>query len=207
MINHVNARNMRLHEPALDAMFRDRKRIFVDILGWEVPVDGPYERDQFDNEHAEYLIVCDPVTREHFGSMRLLCTDRPNILGDLFPMLCEDEPPSDPAIWELTRLCLSPRLRARDRLRVRNRLFTNLVEYALLNGIKAYTGVAHMSWYAQLLALGWRCTPLGLPQEVNGEIIAAAMAHIEPNTIELFRQAGTYDSGEMRLFGEIAKAA
>jgi len=206
MLNYVNASNVSKHESAIDGMFRDRKRVFVDILKWNVPVEGPYERDQFDDDCAEYFIITDSSGGQHQGSMRILHTDRPHILGSLFPMLCADDVPSGPEYRELTRLCLSPALRARERLQVRNRLFTSLVEYALMTGIKGYTGVAAMNWYQQLLSLGWRCTPLGLPQEVDGDVIAALLAHVEPNTINLFRQAGTYATGNMHV-AEIAQAA
>ena len=44
--------------PILDGMYRDRKKIFVDLLGWDVPVvDGAYEIDQFDDEHAIYVVA------------------------------------------------------------------------------------------------------------------------------------------------------
>ncbi|HWU72384.1 MAG TPA: acyl-homoserine-lactone synthase, partial [Sphingomonas sp.] len=35
----------------LRRMFEARKEVFVDLLGWDVPVlDGRYEIDQFDDE-------------------------------------------------------------------------------------------------------------------------------------------------------------
>lgn len=207
MAKHVNSDNLHQHDAAVDSMFRDRKRVFVDLLKWDVPVEGAYERDQFDDEHAEYFIISDPVTGQHFGSMRVLRTDRPHILGDLFPQLCEMPLPTGSRYRELTRLCLSPSLRARERLYVRNRLFTTLVEYALMNGIEGYTGVAEMGWYSQLLALGWKCTPLGMPQNVNGELLAAVLAHITPETINMFRAAGTYASGAIILSDRARKAA
>jgi acyl-homoserine lactone synthase len=207
MISYVNSLTATKHELAMERMFRDRKRVFVDMLKWDVPVDGPYERDQFDDDDAEYFIVCDPDTKQHYGSMRVLRTDRPHLLDSLFPMLCEGDVPSGSEYRELTRLCLSPALRARERLQVRNQLFTSLVEYGLMHGIKGYTGVASMAWYQQLLSLGWRCTPLGLPQQVDGEVIAALLAHVEPDTIQLFRQAGTYNSVGIQFDGEILKAA
>ena len=199
MLNYVNSSNAAKHEFVMDRMFRDRKRVFVDILKWDVPVLGSYEFDQFDNRDAEYVIITDHETGEHQGSMRILRTDRPHILGSLFPTLCEGDVPSGPEYRELTRLCLSPSLCATERLQVRNRLFTNLVEYALMTGIKGYTGVASMAWYRQLLNLGWRCTPLGLPQRDGRDSIAALLAHVEPNTINLFRQAGTYAPGGLSV--------
>jgi acyl-homoserine lactone synthase len=130
--------------------------------------------------------------------MRILKTDRPHLLDTVFPMLCADGVPSGPEYRELTRLCISPRLRAVERLRIRNRLFTSLVEYALLTGIVGYTGVSEMGVYQQMLALGWRCTPLGLPQVVNGQTVGAILAHVEPDTIRRFQASGTYDSGVMQ---------
>jgi N-acyl-L-homoserine lactone synthetase len=80
----------------LRAMFRARKRVFVDLLGWDVPViDGRFEIDQFDDEHAVYLIVTLPDGR-HAGSARLLRTTRPHILDTLFPGLCAAPPPRPP---------------------------------------------------------------------------------------------------------------
>ena len=42
-------------------MHRDRKKIFVDALKWDVPVvDGQYEIDQFDTDDAIYLLASMP---------------------------------------------------------------------------------------------------------------------------------------------------
>ena len=58
--NHLKAENQLL----LRSMFADRKRLLVDLFGWDVPaVDGQYEMDQFDNAHTIYLIVADADRR------------------------------------------------------------------------------------------------------------------------------------------------
>lgn len=199
MVQLVTAANRAQHGFALEHMHRDRKRIFVDQLKWKVPCVGDLELDQFDDELAEYLIVSDTKTHEHLGSMRLLPTDRPHILGSLFPHLCERGVPSAPEIREITRLCLSRKLKAGQRRIVFHRLVTALVEYALLTNIKAYTAVTSMHWLSQTLALGWRCMPLGMPQMVEGEMVCAMMIYIEPNTISLLRSAGTYQTSGLRL--------
>ena len=61
---HVIDHNLAPHNrPLLQSMFADRKRLFVDLFRWDVPVvDDQYEIDQFDNDHTIYLIaveVCD----------------------------------------------------------------------------------------------------------------------------------------------------
>jgi N-acyl-L-homoserine lactone synthetase len=89
--------------PPLREMFEARKRVFVDLLRWDVPVlEGRYEVDQFDDEHAVYLIVADEQGR-HAGSARLLKSTRPHILDTLFPDLCASAPPRGPDIVEITR--------------------------------------------------------------------------------------------------------
>src|SRR3546814_17239601 len=57
-------------QPLLQSMFADRKRLFVDLFGWDVPViDGQYEIDQFDNAHTIYLIAADD-DGQHEASLR-----------------------------------------------------------------------------------------------------------------------------------------
>jgi len=78
-----------LVDPALRAMFEARKRVFVDLLGWDVPVlDGTFEIDQFDTPSAAYLVLTGENC-EHRASARLLRSDGPHILRDLFPQLVE----------------------------------------------------------------------------------------------------------------------
>jgi acyl-homoserine lactone synthase len=199
MVLLVTQKNRAEHAAILENMHRERKCVFVDQLKWDVPCEGDIERDQFDDAAAEYLIIADASTGAHLGSMRLLRTDKPHILGSLYPHLCERIVPASPDIREITRLCLSRKLKSADRRMVFHRLVTALVEYGMLSGISAYTAVTSMHWLTQTLSLGWRCVPLGLPQTVGGEMVAAMMIHIEPNTIQLLRDAGSYQTTGMRL--------
>ena len=45
------------YQPLLDQMFRLRKRVFSDQLGWDVPVIGEYERDFYDERRPVYLCL------------------------------------------------------------------------------------------------------------------------------------------------------
>jgi acyl-homoserine lactone synthase len=180
-------------------MHRDRKRVFVDLLKWDVPVvDGQYEIDQFDHSGAVYLICADG-DGGHLGSLRLLPTTRPHILGSLFPQLCSETPPSGFNIYEITRCCLSPRIRATERLRIRNQLATALVEFALINGIDTFTCVADGGWYSQILAMGWRCEPLGLPRILDGTMTGALSISVTRETPALLMAAGVYHHSTLEL--------
>jgi N-acyl-L-homoserine lactone synthetase len=93
-------------DAVLRNMFEARKSVFVDLLKWDVPVlDGRFEIDQFDDEHAVYLVLAN-CRGAHLASARLLQTTRPHILGNIFASLCEGEPPRAHDIFEITRFCL-----------------------------------------------------------------------------------------------------
>ena len=167
---------------ALRSMFEARKRVFVDLLKWDVPViDDRYEVDQFDDEHAVYLIVCDDGG-EHLGSARLLPTIRPHILDALFPALCAGPAPRGPDIFEITRFCLGRNQGAAQRRLTRNRLVAGIVDYALASGIVTYCGVGELGWLQQILAFGWRCRPLGLPRDIDGRMLGALRIDIDADT-------------------------
>jgi len=112
MIRIVDDRNRAAEAAVLEGMFEDRKRLFVDLLGWQVPVvHGRYEIDSFDRPGAIYLLALDHAGA-HQGSLRLLPSARPHILDTVFPQLCAHGIPRGANIYEITRLCLPTRLGA-----------------------------------------------------------------------------------------------
>ena len=176
-------------DTVMRGMFAARKKVFIDLLKWDVPVlDGRYEIDQFDDAHATYLILTDD-NGQHLASARLLPTSRPHILGDLFPQLCEQTPPRDAAIFEITRFCLDRGLTALERRAARDQLIAALVDHGLAHGITAYVAIAAMGWFQQILSFGWHCAPLGLPQKIGGEQVAAIRIEIDADTRSLLAAA------------------
>ena len=206
MVTVAEAIPVPLHLPALREMFEARKRVFVDLLKWDVPVlEGRYEVDQFDDESAAYLIVTDEHG-SHTGSARLLKTTRPHILDTLFPQLCAAPAPRGASILEITRFCLGRGQSAEQRLETRNRLVSGLVRYALENGVETYTGVAEMGWLQQILAFGWRCRPLGLPRLIDGKMLGALRIDISDETPALLEANGIYRSTRLRRLELLAAA-
>lgn len=197
-MTHIISGHRQSGEDALlRAMFSDRKRVFVDLLGWDVPVlDGRFEIDQFDGPSTIYLIIAG-ADGEHHGSMRLLPTDGPHILGAIFPFLCDAEPPASPDVWEISRFCLSRSLRATDRRVVRDKLVTAAALFALQNRITGFSCVADMAWISQILAFGWQCTPLGLPQTLDCGLIGAMQIAISDETPALMDAAGVWNPTDM----------
>lgn len=177
---------------AMRNMFAARKEVFVDLLGWDVPVlEDRYEIDQFDDTFARYLIVSDE-SLNHLGSARLLPTTRPHILDTLFPELCAGPVPQGPTVFEITRFCLSRHLGAVRRREVRNRLVTALAETALAAGITTYTGVAEAGWLRQILDFGWTAAPLGQPLSNSGATLGAMRIEIDQRTEQGLRSTGIW---------------
>ena len=177
-------------DQALRAMFEARKQVFVDLLKWDVPVlAGRFEVDQFDDEHAVYLVLTDGEGR-HLASARLLETTRPHILDSLFAFLCSGPSPAGADCLEITRFCLDRRLRSAERRQARDRLVVAIARYALDHHIRTYVGVAEFAWFQQILAFGWRCRPLGYPRTVDGRTLGALEIGIDASTLALLAQNG-----------------
>ena len=192
MLRAIEERPAIDEDMALRAMFRARKEVFIDLLQWDLPaLAGEFEIDQFDDRDAEYLILMGRAG-EHRASARLLRTDRPHLLGDLYPHLCAGPVPSGPTIREITRFCLDRHQRAAERLSARNQLVTALAEYALEHGLSGYTGVADLDWFEQIRRFGWTCEPLGQPVGHDGRWLTGLHIVIEPDTIERLRRGGVY---------------
>lgn len=188
-------------DPVLRAMFEARKRVFVDLLKWDLPVlADAYEIDQFDTPDAAYLVLADDANR-HRASARLLRTDGPHILGDLFPCLCDGPIPERADFREITRFCIEPTLTRGERREARDQLVTALVEHALAAGIAGFTAVASSGWFRQIAAFGWRCHALGPQRSVAGETLVALQIDIDAGTPAALAQGGVYRPGPYRLAG------
>lgn len=190
MLHLVEADCSASEDDVLRAMFAARKEVFVDLLRWDIPVlEGRFEIDQFDDEHASYLVVTDPAGR-HLASARLLPTTRPHILADFYAPLCDGAVPQGPDIYEVTRFCLDRHIDAQARRMARDQLVIAIAEFGLAEGITLYTGVAEVGWLEQILAFGWRAYPLGRPKRVGGMRLGALAIEIDDDTPRLLAAAG-----------------
>lgn len=200
MVLIVDNANRYSERRALRTMFEARKQVFVDLLGWDLPVLADrFEVDQFDDGQAVYLIVTDQECR-HLASARLLDTTRPALLDGLYPDLVDGDVPSGPRIREITRFCLSRGIGAAMRRTARDTLLVGLADYALANGIESYTGVAELSWFRQIATFGWDCTGLGSPRIHDGRSLAALHIRIDETTIARLEARGITSDGAIAEF-------
>lgn len=199
MLHIVGGTASARRDGVMRSMFEARKRVFVDLLKWDVPViDGRFEIDQFDDSHAIYLVVTGS-DGGHLASTRLLPTSRAHILGDLYPDLCADPVPRGPDTMEITRFCLDRGATAAGRRCARNCLVRAIADFGLANQVSCYTGVAERGWYQQILAFGWRCRPLGLPRAHGGTLLGALAIDIDADTPALLARTGLYSMTDQEL--------
>ncbi|TRW14010.1 acyl-homoserine-lactone synthase [Glacieibacterium frigidum] len=188
MVAVVTAENRSAFAGTITQMHRDRKAVFVDALKWEIPVvDDAFEIDEYDTEAAVYLVAQEPLSGAHLGSVRLVCTAGPHLLGDKFAFLCADAVPTGDDVWEITRLCTTPGLTPAAALQVRMRLVMALMEYALAHGIARYTMMTHTAYLPTLLAVGWDIEPLGLPADVAGQPTGALQISVNAAALDRLR--------------------
>ena len=125
----------------VDQLFRLRKRVFADQLGWDVRVVGGLERDEYDGLDPVYLIWCDEEHTKVYGGMRLMPTTGPTLLYDVFRETFPDGANlSAPGIWEGTRMCIDDIALAKDRPEATGArgfclMLVALCEVALAHGI------------------------------------------------------------------------
>ena len=204
----ITSRNRDRYPAQLEAMFRDRKRVFVDELKWKLDVvDGQFERDAYDTDQTIYLVSADSETGKHICSMRLMPTTGPHLLKDVFPALCDGKVPIGEDVWEVTRLCTSPSLSREQGRTARRHLSLAMIEFGLLYGISRLTMVTHLEYLSRLLAVGWECRPLGTPKEFDGHLFGAMEVSITPTTLKALRiQFGGRSTPVLELQGLVEAA-
>lgn len=192
MIHLITPSARRHFARAMMEMHHDRKRVFVDALGWRLRSPGSWlEVDEFDTNHAIYLVATDPGGG-HEASLRLLPSSGPHMMTELFADLCPNGPIRDDHVWEISRLLTSPDLpRGTSVFAVHRRLAMALMEFALLNRIMRYVLVTEARQVPALLSVGWEVDPISLPvMHQGGEIQALAINVREATLGEMRKRFG-----------------
>lgn len=140
MIFIIDSLNLHEHGDLVKDMFRLRKRVFADRLGWDVQVSQGMERDRFDNLDPAHVISVDD-DGQVVGCMRLLQTTGPHMLSDVFSSILDGEPPLRSATcWEATRFCVDTERLASGRARnsiayVTSEVMIGAFEFAMSAGV------------------------------------------------------------------------
>lgn len=180
----IEGKDIETHAALMDDAFRLRHKAFVDDLKWERlrKPDGR-EVDQFDHAFARHFII------EKAGKAavytRLLPTEHPHLLSDVYPHLAPRGVPRGPDIWEWTRLVVAHPLRGDGRWSLgAGEMVRIVVEHCLNNGITALTWEGHPVWMTRFLELGFWPEPLGLPELIDGEPVLAGVMPVTQDILD-----------------------
>ena len=201
MVFIVNAENRHWFERDLLEMHQQRRRVFVEGLGWPLPLDGAMELDQYDGEDVIYLLVKDDPDARLRASVRLLRTDRPHPLLDLFQGLCDNGVPQGTDVWEISRFCTNPGLASRrDRLALLWEIICGSLETALLFDIERLTFVANRALRPLALNCGWEVLPLGSTQPDRHDEVTAIVAEVTRGGLRRVRERFGIPGPVIRFF-------
>lgn len=202
-VHVVHANNRWLYLDEIEAMHRHRYALFAEERGWRA-LESPdrLDVDEFDNEHATYLIAIDQDGAVA-GSGRLIPSWQPNMLKNLFAEYCDGPVPVGPGIWEWSRHATPLRgASMRHILRTQHLLNIAVIEFGLLRGMTHVYGILEadlMPWTAKL---GWKSKLLGPPRNYGeGYAVASispiALAHLN----QLRGEAGIDESVLIEIAG------
>ena len=164
MLHVVAADNRVLYQREIEEFHRLRKAVFVDELGWTIPVIDGLERDQYDDERAVYGFSFD-TDRQLTMACRYRPTDDRSLLTDIFAHALAPGvgDPTGPAVWEITRgICLETGGARHNQRRRACQMITPLELTRAAGGTRC-VAFAEVRLLPLFVAMGWRVKLLGDP--------------------------------------------
>ncbi len=172
----------------MDAVWRFRHRCFVEELGWEElrRPDGR-ERDAFDTPETIHMVLMSES--DIVGYSRLLPTDRPHLLSEVFPNLAAKGPrPRGPRIFEWGRCAAMRGKHETLAISYSDLLMTAVLEYFVSTAVEKLVIEAQFPVIAMLRRRGYPLTVLGEPIRHAGHDIFAAIAYPSAELLRRHRQ-------------------
>ncbi len=194
MIRLIHGDEAHLFPRETDSVFRARAEVFGKRLGWSVDVVDGRERDRFDAMNPLYLVSIDEETGEPQGSMRLLPTIGPHMLGDCFaPSFPDCVALQAPRIWESTRMCVHPESRApytaTGARRPTFELMLGMCEVGLMSGDSFFQGVYDRTMTRIYRQTRWQPIEIATTAGLGPLPVYAGLWHVSEATLDAMRAA------------------
>jgi acyl-homoserine lactone synthase len=178
-VHVVRRENRQLYATLLDDYFRIRHEIrFLARKRADLARPDAREIDRFDTGDTVYLLALD--VGAIVAGMRMVPTDAPTLLSEMFPQLAPNGPVRRADIHELSRIVVVPNRRGEHAgPRLDAVIQAAAMEYGLSIGLSAFTLMVESWELPRLLDLGWNARPLGLPADIDGRSIVAVMLEVD----------------------------
>jgi acyl homoserine lactone synthase len=175
----------RLDQTTLHQMYRLRHDVFHDRLGWDVNSDDGMEYDEFDQASAVYVLARGN-DKELDACWRLLPTNGPYMLKDVFPQLLDGKPaPQRANVWELSRFAMAEGKAdgaGYGLSSVPVRMVQAAVSFARENGIERFVSVTSVAIERMFRKLGVHVERLGPPIKIGRVLTVACSLEIDAAT-------------------------
>lgn len=197
MIRIINGANRNEYPEEIAAMHRLRKRVFHDLLKWDVTVRDDWEVDHYDDANPNYVMSYSPDGRLR-GSLRLLPTLGPNMLDDTFPILLGGRPEIRSAeIWESSRFCIEPEIsqdRASNQVTIAAaELMCGVGEIGLASGLSHIVTVTDVFLERMFRRMGCPGERIAEPHKI-GSVHAVAVAwEVTPDLLARMKAVAEID--------------
>ncbi|MEX6505810.1 acyl-homoserine-lactone synthase [Jiella sp. M17.18] len=183
MMHLITSANVGRYPNVMEDVWRFRHDHFVNRFGWEAlrKADGR-EIDQFDDSDPIHL----PLLKNGkvIGYSRLLRTDRPHLLSDVYPELMDGVPwPRSEDVFEWTRCVGDAEATDEDGVLATNLVCAGVAEAFVALGLRALIVQTHPKLVTRLLEMGWRVHPLNVPRPYDGKPVAVIMVVASPETV------------------------
>lgn len=162
-----------------------RYKVFIETLGWELETKNGEELDQFDRPDTVYVVSQDDDGKVN-GCARLLPTDRPYLLGDIFPQLLNGLPvPCSSDVWELSRFAAvdfnnrTSSALSQFSSEIAINLLRESIACAAAHGAKRLITVSPVGIERLLRRAGFQARRAGPPMIVDGHPIFACWIEVE----------------------------
>lgn len=162
-----------------------RYKVFIETLGWELETKNGEELDQFDRPDTVYVVSQDDAGKVN-GCARLLPTNRPYLLGDIFPQLLNGLPvPCSADVWELSRFAAvdfnnrTSSALSQFSSEIAINLLRESIACAAAHGAKRLITVSPVGIERLLRRAGFHARRAGPPMIIDGHPIFACWIDVE----------------------------
>ncbi|WP_175710895.1 acyl-homoserine-lactone synthase [Burkholderia ambifaria] len=173
MLTLLSGRSADLSRETMNRLAEFRHKVFIQELGWSLPTGDGIEFDDFDHADTLYVVACDR-NGEIVGCGRLLPTDEPYLLGEVFPDLMGGASlPCARNVWELSRFAMSmPRgesLTAEESWQNTRALMSEIVRVAHAHGANRLIAFSVLGNERLLKRMGVNVHRAAPPQMIDGK--------------------------------------
>lgn len=196
MIKILNGKHKQTQQASLADMFRLRKKVFHDLLKWDVVVQGDFEMDHYDDANPIYVMSYDDNTGHLRGALRLLPTLGPNMLDDTFPVLLNNQQEiRSAAIWESSRFCIDPEIsldRSSNQVSVAAaELMCGVGELGLASGLTHIVTVTDVFLERMFRRMGCPGERIGEAHKIGSVYAVAISWEVDQSLLDRMKQVAT----------------